>query len=441
MEILLKIFNMRNISRTTTPLLLVLVSLLLQPETATASSIRTNELNQEVYGRDVSWATHSKELKWGDKQELYNDFMEECRVAAGSASASYCDAGEDFRIKMNTHQPSSMRNYTRLGFEKIKAPKEMFDLIKNFWIANKDKNESEWGHSVNTYHNMWSSPPSIVNIQEERQGGGLDLTTKVWEAARLTLEEWTGMHLSPCSIWGIRIYHNNSILTTHVDRNPLVTSAIINVAQDVDEEWPLEVWGHDGMPYNITMEPGDMVLYESHSVLHGRPFPMRGNHYANIFVHFEPLGYHRREDGHDNYFSQEEMHLHKETLESKEQGLPPYVLPNSPWSKQWRESNSDGWELLKNNAVMGVRDGNLQIIDNLYLKNGPEVIHKADSNGWNPLHEAARAGHVHVARYLYEKGIDLNAKTNAGQTALHLTNSYHSTNSDMYNYLKSIGAQ
>jgi prolyl 4-hydroxylase len=35
------------------------------------------------------------------------------------------------------------------------------------------------------------------------------------------------------------------------------------------------------------MEPGDMVLYESHSVIHGRPFPMKGRFFANIFIHFE----------------------------------------------------------------------------------------------------------------------------------------------------------
>jgi hypothetical protein len=32
---------------------------------------------------------------------------------------------------------------------------------------------------------------------------------------------------------------------------------------------PLEVIGHDGKAANITMVPGDLVLYESHSVLHG----------------------------------------------------------------------------------------------------------------------------------------------------------------------------
>jgi prolyl 4-hydroxylase len=53
------------------------------------------------------------------------------------------------------------------------------------------------------------------------------------------------------------------------------------VDQDVDEPWPVEVYSHDGKAYNVTMEPGDMVLYESHTVLHGRPFPMKGKYYVS----------------------------------------------------------------------------------------------------------------------------------------------------------------
>lgn len=83
------------------------------------------------------------------------------------------------------------------------------------------------------------------------------------------------------------MYKEGAILATHVDRLPLVSSAIINVDQDVDEPWPLEVYGHDGKATNVTMMPGDMVLYESHSVLHGRPFPLKGRYLANIFIHFE----------------------------------------------------------------------------------------------------------------------------------------------------------
>lgn len=49
--------------------------------------------------------------------------------------------------------------------------------------------------------------------------------------------EWTGQELTECSLYGIRIYPEGSVLATHVDRLPLVSSAIINVAQDVDEPW------------------------------------------------------------------------------------------------------------------------------------------------------------------------------------------------------------
>ena len=84
------------------------------------------------------------------------------------------------------------------------------------------------------------------------------------------------------------MYPNGAILAPHCDRLPLVSSAIINVAQDVEEPWPLEIYDHAGRAYNVTMEPGDMVLYESHVCVHGRPFPMKGKFYANIFVHFEP---------------------------------------------------------------------------------------------------------------------------------------------------------
>ncbi len=35
--------------------------------------------------------------------------------------------------------------------------------------------------------------------------------------------------------------------------------------------------------------PGDMVMYESHTIVHGRPAPLDGAFFANTFVHFEPV--------------------------------------------------------------------------------------------------------------------------------------------------------
>ena len=63
-------------------------------------------------------------------------------------------------------------------------------------------------------------------------------------------------------------------------------SGIINVAQDVREDWPLLIMGHDNQFHNVTLAPGDIVFYESAKLLHGRPTPLEGAYYANIFIHF-----------------------------------------------------------------------------------------------------------------------------------------------------------
>ena len=49
-----------------------------------------------------------------------------------------------------------------------------------------------------------------------------------------------GEQLKPTSLYGIRIYKEGAILVA-MDRLPLVTSAIINVDQDLNSPWPVEV--------------------------------------------------------------------------------------------------------------------------------------------------------------------------------------------------------
>ena len=116
----------------------------------------------------------------------------------------------------------------------------------------------------------WDVPAKMVSVENENlKGGGDALHDAIWETTSDIISDWTGQKLEGSSVYGIRVYKEGAILSPHVDRLPLISSAIINVDQDVDEEWPLEVIGHDGKARNITMEPGDMVLYESHSVVHG----------------------------------------------------------------------------------------------------------------------------------------------------------------------------
>lgn len=122
----------------------------------------------------------------------------------------------------------------------------------------------------NIYTNNWAADTYMVSVEnKDLPGGGFELKDKIWEAARPTIESWTGMKLQPSSLYGIRVYTEGAILSPHVDRLPLVSSCIINVDQDVDEPWILEVYDRHDRAVNVTMEPGDMVLYESGSLMHG----------------------------------------------------------------------------------------------------------------------------------------------------------------------------
>ena len=98
-------------------------------------------------------------------------------------------------------------------------------------------------------------------------------------------------------------------VTTHV------ISAIINVDQHVVDDWKLVILDHEDQEHSVVMKPGDMLLYESAKLLHGRPgnkllilftintcFLMlllllllllytdkfNGYHYDNIFIHYKP---------------------------------------------------------------------------------------------------------------------------------------------------------
>ena len=91
-------------------------------------------------------------------------------------------------------------------------------------------------------------------------------------------------------VYGIRRYSRGAKLWEHTDRLPThIISAIFQIDQKVDEDWPLRILDHKRNVHMVTMEPGEMVLYESATVLHGRPLPLKGEFYDNLFVHFKPV--------------------------------------------------------------------------------------------------------------------------------------------------------
>ena len=217
-------------------------------------------------------------------------------------------------------------------------------------------------------------------------------------------------------------------------------SAIINVAQEVEEDWILEVIAHDGVAVNITIKPGDMVLYESHSVLHGRPYPLNGTFFANAFLHFEPIGYSAelerrlivktaREKFEKAFAKQtdDDTPTERAARRSRQTNLPYYIKEGTPEASRWRQefvfSRVEIKDQIKPKTVGATSahvlaaKGDVARLREIAATN-PSAVDTADANGWKPIHEAARGGSAEVIAYLVEEhAIDVNERTNHGDGA------------------------
>jgi hypothetical protein len=186
----------------------------------------------------------------------------------------------DVRRLKNWFQPNIVPAITPTGFAKQKAPKKLFDDVLQFFKQMEPHQRLET--SVGPCINQEEAPTYMVSLSH-------DLRERIFAEFKPILENWSNLVLKPTSLYGIRKYTHGSVLKMHVDTlDTHVISCIVNVAQDVDEDWLLEILDHEGNLHKIAMEPGDMVLYESAKALHGRPVSLKGRQYSNFFLHYAP---------------------------------------------------------------------------------------------------------------------------------------------------------
>ena len=176
-----------------------------------------------------------------------------------------------------------------------------------------------------------------------------------------------------------------------------------------------------------------MVLYESGSLMHGRPFPLKGRFYANIFIHFEPTG----------------EHIFDGEWEEIDEFFPPYIVPGAPEEDHWMRENPSGWTkqspssarvaLLEGHAA--AVKGDVATLKGLAAENKRALLAR-DQNGWQPLHEAVRAGHLGAVKLLVEHGADINSVTNGGSgvSPYHIAIKSHSPTHPVAEFLASMGA-
>jgi len=98
------------------------------------------------------------------------------------------------------------------------------------------------------------------------------------------------MELELTSFFGMREYYNHHWLRKHIDReDQLVISTTMCVRKENNTaHWPLEGVDWNGNKARYTNPEGTMLLYESHKLIHGRPFVNPGGKHVGCFAHFKP---------------------------------------------------------------------------------------------------------------------------------------------------------
>jgi prolyl 4-hydroxylase len=183
---------------------------------------------------------------------------------------------------MNTKTDAELLpNFTKMGFKKLKLPKDIFQQVESYLNQNRHLEEKE-NKAFDYLSNDSIHPTGIIELP-------VSLKEQVAEAIKPLIEEWAGVEVAFTCVYGIRRYHRGTTLTPHRDRiETHILSAIVNIEQDVDEEWPLEIEDNYYRSHKVFLEPGEMVFYESARLLHGRMTPLKGDAFCNIFVHFTP---------------------------------------------------------------------------------------------------------------------------------------------------------
>jgi len=184
-------------------------------------------------------------------------------------------------------------SFTNIGFKKTKLPSDLYKKIHHFYTNNKPNALTESDAAIGTFiHSKEKKSPSkMIELSDE-------LRSDIFKTVHPMLEKWSGQKLEYSAVYGIREYQHGASLDMHVDRYEThVISMIINVDQEVNEDWILYIYDHFSRIHKVILKPGEVVFYESASLAHGRPEALNGKSYANIFAHTMPINWDKKAQG------------------------------------------------------------------------------------------------------------------------------------------------
>jgi len=248
--------------------------------TSSVLSIRVSETE-----RIKNWHNNSKNTwppTWQPERSQFtikmNQREDELQMLPGS--------NERWENYMQYTQSRLLPRFTDVGFEVIDIPHDVFNKLRDHVQHEIDSNWDHIPHErlINGVYTPMAS--KFINMNE--------INWDVLRQLQTIHEEWAGgIKLIPTSAYGVRLYQNGSSLMMHYDKpNTHVISSIVHIAHEYDnddEPWPIEIEDHDGVLHAVSLEPGQMLFYESAVCAHGRRQLLKGRYYGSLFLHYQPI--------------------------------------------------------------------------------------------------------------------------------------------------------
>lgn len=180
-----------------------------------------------------------------------------------------------------TKEPNEyVPNYTRAGIRKLWIPGGIHQMLVDFYEQNKGNARVEFVEDF--IENPHGAGSALIELPQS-------MKAKIHSDLQPVCEQWCEMGLEPTYVYGMREYRNKTTLKLHRDRiHTHVISAMLVVTERVNEGWPLEIEDNYYRRHEIIAAPGEMILYEGARLKHGRPKPLNGDYFCNVFVHYKP---------------------------------------------------------------------------------------------------------------------------------------------------------
>ena len=195
--------------------------------------------------------------------------------------------------------------------------KNNYLVVPNFISSSRTKELSQSYNEYVTTHEMGEDPqvPGCFTAKMDY----IPFLELLIEKS-MTVTQLVGETVLPTYSYA-RIYGHGDVLKDHTDKPECEISLTINL--DCDEIWDIHISRPDGTIKNVSLEPGDAMIYLGCSAPHGRE-AFVGNYCTQVFLHYvRSNGVHF-----ESYFNKNHRYVN-DPVKVKEEPKPPIVSNNA----------------------------------------------------------------------------------------------------------------